>query len=273
MEPMTCIVAAVLREARPRGRVAECYPPGRDGWGERSLREKFARLGGDPSTGLAGAALSELARFYPVHCPNDYLPSLAQALLESIRGRGWWQTPPPELLVYAAADTIALAGSVKKILADDLPPRAGARPYTPYVLLTKFLHFAFPSTFAICDAQAAASIQMWSYLAYCSDLEERKDYLGKDLVNVTGKGYAAILNFYRLFWNAASSGERAELEQLAAGISARLGVKGPGSGTVTTLSLLDKLLWLANGDPRLLGLYGDAGWLSSEQASTLALRQ
>lgn len=272
MEPMACIVAAVLRESRPRRLVAECYPPGRDGWGERSLREKFARLGGDPSTGLAGAALSELARFYPAHCPNDYLPSLAQALLESIRGRGWWQTPPPELVECATADTIALACSVREILAE-LPPRAGSRPYTPYVLLTKFLHFAFPSTFAICDAQAAASIQMWSYLAYRADQHERKDYLLKDLVDVTGKGYAAVLSFYRLFWNAASSGQRAELERLAAGISASLGIKGPGAGTVTTLSLLDKLLWLANGDPRLLGLYGDAGWLSSEQSSTLALRQ
>ena len=118
----------------------------------------------------------------------------------------------------------------------------------PYSLVTKFLHFCFPDSFGIYDAQAANSIQTWNYFSFALDDSVGLKFNSTHMSNPTGNGYRAIMDFYRLCWEHATKEQLADLETAAQALA--LEIDAP----VSPLYVIDNLIWNANGDPRLLGL-------------------
>lgn len=260
MDPMSCIVETLLRESRLGGSVRRYYNDAKRF--EIPLRGKFRAFSTNPSAATSHTALSALSYYYRTRCPSDYQPVISSALFDEIQRRGWCAKPPDGLFTVGGGEAAGVCSVVEGFL-ERIPRRQDARPYTPYVLLTKFLHFAFPATFAICDAQAAMSIQMWSYLHFAERGPEWRLFSFGSLINVLGTGYRGVISFYRLFWQMASIEQRGELRRRAEEINESLGLANVSGGSVTPVDLLDKLLWEANGDPMKLGLYRARSWRST----------
>lgn len=110
------------------------------------------------------------------------------------------------------------------------------------------MHFSFPETIAIYDAQVAASIQAWSYFAFAYDKPGWQRFGFWPIAVTDASGYRAVLDFYRIFWDATSPEPRDDLRRAAIDVRAVVG------GATAIVDLVDKLPWRANGDPRLLGL-------------------
>ena len=241
-------VEAVLRGSDADGGITTYYQSQKS-W-EGRMRNQFRDLvTARASTGsFASAAdlLRALNAFYRTRYPVAHLSVVASSVECAVRDVGWWDATPPSLLGATSAESEAIADVAQRSIAD---VNAATKTH-PYSLTTKFLHFCFPETFPIYDAQAAASIHMWSYFAF----EDRGSTWRRFSYGATtwtdASGYGGIVDFYRQFWEAAGNESRDALRTSAERMSNEIG------GRVTVIDLVDKLVWMANGDPRRLGLLG-----------------
>ncbi len=176
---------------------------------------------------------------------------------------GWWSDAPPRL--FGATDDQAgeIASAMQEILAAFVR-RGDARNYS---LLTKWLHFCFPDTFAIYDSQAAKSIEAASARLSLAPSPGvgRDQFSYRRISDTSGTGYVDLLNFYRLFWDAArSSGLATGVQHAAEAAQTMLrGQPGCPDAQVSTLDILDKLLWKAEGSYEGLGLDRPCGGAES----------
>jgi hypothetical protein len=177
-------------------------------------------------------------------------PVSYDGMYEAIGRQGWWQGSPPRLFGSSTGDAAEIAGVVQYSLA--FFQQRG--DYRNYSLLTKWLHFCFPETFAIYDGYASKSIQVILRHVDCGPNLSGFD-MGK-MGETSGNGYIGLLNSYRLFWEAAQTARLDKaLDSVAKENEAMLRAE-PGclSARVSTLDILDKLLWKANGSAAALGL-------------------
>jgi hypothetical protein len=198
-------------------------------------------------------ALGELNRRYHTRAPR--LPILCEALIQTILESGWLGSPP-SLFDGPADELRTIAKVVPTIIEYSL---AGGATRKEYSLVTKFLHFCFPTTFVIYDVQAACSIRTWAWFAFDDDSTaemrpaDRFDVLR--LSDTQGSGYGGLMLFYRTVWNASSQNARRELLASAAGLSSRCMSGSHLSETsVSPIDVIDKLIWYASGNPIRLGL-------------------
>jgi hypothetical protein len=198
----------------------------------------------------AMAAFIDLNGKYKTHAPLRTAGLFIGTLLEELDHQKWLDSDPPALL----ADTGVLASA--DLISDFVPPvlrnlkaKGGRREYS---LLTKFLYFTYPETFPIYDAQAARSVQEWAYFSFKEERnpKERTAFSFGTIGNLDGNGYRHLVEFYRRFWTEASPDDQVQLRKVADEMEGIVGAK------VGVLDLLDKHLWMANGNRVLLGLLG-----------------
>ncbi len=200
-------------------------------------------------------ALRQLNRLYKTRFKSEDLPLLRDELLATLWTCDWLLAAPPQLLEYPEDQLQAITGVVKNVL--QRTKAGGAK--RPYSLVTKFLHFCFPTTFAIYDSQAAKSIHMWAVFAFDDDDAADKAVATRfdELVlgDTGGYGYSAVLNFYRTIWNASTPEDKTALNvQAARAQDLMRSHSGQSTARVTVIDLIDKLLWRARGNPVRLGL-------------------
>lgn len=205
------------------------------------------------------ASLHGLNRDYRTrHSRPAELPRLYEELVAGVEEVGWWKGSPLQLLSCSDDEVPVISGVVEGVLARVVawPDRPGVRAYS---LITKWLHFLLPDTFAIFDWQVAASIQSWSNLAQAAlpaRDARRLQYTASVIGFGDGRGYIGILRFYRELWRSVRDGTLGAALQMAANEMQAIVRTVPGgeSGTVNVIDVLDKLLWQAGGSPRVLGL-------------------
>ena len=105
----------------------------------------------EPAIGLTRA----LAIKYKANRRVPPYPVFFDGVVSAIKRRGWWLDSPPRLLGSSDQETGELASFLIDVLAD--LERSGH--IHPYSLLTKWLHFCFPNSFAMANSQAAKSIE------------------------------------------------------------------------------------------------------------------
>lgn len=244
-------VAAAIRESEPGGWIRQYYHK-QASW-EDPMRWRFAELVATRrSTGSFASAnerLRDLNRDYRTRFKLDHLPAVAASIERAIDQSRWWCESPPAVLGSSPEDAEAIASLVKRAVSGVTAPDAKR----PYSLATKFLHFSFPETITIYDAQVAASIQVWSFFAFAHDEPGWRRFGFWPIAATDAGSYRSVL-VYRAFWDAASPEQRDDLRRAAIDVSAVLG------GPTTIVDLVDKLMWRANGDPRLLGLLDGLNW-------------
>ena len=247
-EPTLRIVEAVIGQSRPGG-VAFDYLRKNAVW-EGGMRRSFSVLVGalageeHDSLSLAQERLQYLNGKYMTRYPLLYLRKAAEVIVCYVRERDWWAANPPRLMESTDEQAAVLAESISEILRR-IHKTGCSRPYS---LLTKYLHFCFPDSFPIYDAQAALSIQMWSYLAYDNRGPEWQPFQFARIADTSGEGYHSIVRFYRRLWASSSHEQRSYLTMNSDYISEVI------EGRVSVPDLVDKLLWSASGDPLPLGL-------------------
>jgi hypothetical protein len=187
--------------------------------------------------------LGRLNYGYRTRCKLSALYQFGDVVASLLEKQGWWQQTPPALFGSSDLDAQTLA-SVPLAIISEMADRKLPRPYS---LSTKYLHFLFPDSFPIYDQRAAASIQAWAYFAVSDRDAAWASSSWSHVWDFHRNGYAGVIDFYRLFWTTATAEERNAVTSGAATISSRIGAR------VSTLDVLDKLLWRANGDPRMLG--------------------
>ncbi|HEU5118258.1 MAG TPA: hypothetical protein VFT74_16690, partial [Isosphaeraceae bacterium] len=116
-------------------------------------------------------------------------------------------------------------------------------------------------TFASYDSYAGKSIE-----AVMAQIEsgqgprshDRRQFEAARIGDSSGSGYIGLLNFYRLFWEAArTAGVDGQLLSVTASNEAMVRAEPGGQAArVTPLDILDKLLWKAKGSVVTLGLGG-----------------
>jgi hypothetical protein len=269
---MIGIVQAVLRESADGGRIAE-YLSTEIGW-EAPMRQEFSEirwLVAQEAGSIRSRAVDRLERLnrdYRTRHPREDLPVLLDTSTELLARRGWQANEPPPLLGCTPADSDAIGGFLFELMSA-LAPKVRRRPYS---LATKWLHFLFPESFPIYDAQAAGSIYQWSRTEPELTVAERGLFHPDRVMDAAGTGYRGIVEFYRRFWNAAGAGGlQEELRDVAARLSQRLATHpGCGAARVSVLDLVDKLIWRANGDGTVLGITGSALELGPAIAASMA---
>lgn len=168
-------------------------------------------------------------------------------LLGELKEQKWLESDPPALLAdtvhSASADLIS---AVVPAILTDFKAKGGRHDYS---LLTKFLHFTYPETFPIYDAQVARSVQEWAYFSFREGEERKwKEFSVGTIGNLDGSGYRHLVEFYRQFWAAACPDDQVQLRKIANEMEDIVG------GKVSVLDVLDKHLWIANGNAVILGL-------------------
>jgi hypothetical protein len=248
------LAAAVLRESMPGGAIGKHFVEQKS-W-EEQTRRRCRTLVGTLDLGRwpdeAKDLLHAINGYYHVHFPNRHLSFVAESIHSAVAAQNWWATALPMVLDLSLAD--AEADAISRVVADSVNNAYAKIVEThdtvrrhPYSLVTKFLHFCFPSTVPIYDRQVAVGIQMWSTSTY-GQPEERQRFDVKHTTVTDASGYRGIIDFYRLVWEGALPVQRAALSQYAARLSCDVGVP------LTVVDLIDNLLWWANGDARRLGL-------------------
>jgi hypothetical protein len=253
------LVRAVIRAAEPGGLTRKYFESARD-W-EAPVRERFFKMNRSVATSRVGAEseatalVEELGTRYKAIWPDTKLQLRVfySGIHEAINLRGWWKGPAPSLFGSTEAEASEIAGVVKDALrffvshGDD----------RNYSLLTKWCHFTFADTFAIFDGNAARSIQTVMAVGSNGAPEsEASQFLVDRIGNTNGAGYIGLLKFYRLLHNAAeSAGLLPDLERVTDETQALLRhLPGCSNARVSSLDIVDKLLWKANGSATLLGL-------------------
>ncbi len=215
---------------------------------ERTLRNGFkmmtTRAPGPGSPLEADRLCRELNGYYRTRYSISKLTSLVPIICDAIHSRDWWQNPPPGICDASTPALEEIASIVPLVLSS----ASATGLDRPYSLVTKFLHFSFPNSFGIYDAQAAASIQTWSYFSFPLGDPDGLRFSMAHMSNPTGNGYHAIMGFYRLCWEHATAAQLLDLQSAAQALTLEIGAP------VSPLYIIDNLIWNANGDPRLLGL-------------------
>lgn len=182
--------------------------------------------------------------FYNTRHSLEHVREFAGILLKAVKDAGWWSADPVMMLDCSDSDAESLAefvcNTISNIHASGLPK--------PYSLLTKWLHFCFPDSFAIYDARISLSVQAWSYFTHKLTDPSSGKFLAAETWNTDGSGYKGIIEFYRCCWQYSNEGQQSRLRACAADLTELIGAP------VGVIDVLDKLLWLANGDPRKMGL-------------------
>lgn len=227
---------------------------------EAPLRQQFCDLASrlreqGECGGAMMVALRQLNESYRAGFMFEHLPVLHGSLLVTLRECDWLLNAPPPLLDCGADESRRIANVVVEVLK---LTRAGGGK-RPYSLVTKFLHFCFPDTFALYDSQAGRSIQMWAVFAFDDAVQEGKEAAARfdeaGLADTNGRRYRSVLDFYRGVWAANEATVRTALASKASEIQDRIRAEsGQRDARVTALDLIDKLLWQANGNPIRLGL-------------------
>jgi hypothetical protein len=160
------------------------------------------------------------------------------SLLDVLRECEWLLTAPPNLLTCGGDESRRIADVVVNVLGR--MQEGGAK--RPYSLITKFLHFCFPGTFAIYDSQAGRSIQMWAVFAFDDAVQGEKDAASgfdeDSLADTNGRGYRSVLDFYRGVWAANEANVQAALESKASEMQDRIRAEsGQRDARVTAIDL------------------------------------
>lgn len=196
------------------------------------------------SLSVAYRLCRDLNGFYRTRYSITKLTSLVPIICDAISSRNWWKNDPPKVRDLSGSEFDMVSSIVPTIL-DEASKASLDRPYS---LTTKFLHFCFPDSFGIYDAQAANSIQTWSYFSFSPDDSAGSKFYYNQMSNPTGKGYCAIMDFYRLCWEYATNDQLIDLENAARTLTQEIGAP------VSSLYVIDNFIWHMKGDPRLLGL-------------------
>lgn len=186
----------------------------------------------------------DLNGYYRTRYSITKLASLVPIICDAISSRNWWKNGTPKVSDISESDFDIVSSIVPTIL--DEASKAGLD--RPYSLTTKFLHFCFPESFGIYDAQAANSIQTWGYFSFSTDDPASSKFYCDQMSNPNGQGYCAIIDFYRLCWKLATDEQLIDLENAAQALTQEIGAP------VSSLYIIDNFLWHMKGDPRLLGL-------------------
>jgi len=215
---------------------------------EKTLRQGFARMRDEASicdqTPVAADLMRDLNGYYRTRFSVDKLARVVPVVYAAIASEGWWKNPPTHIGECSGP----VADSLSALVTSALHRTEESGLNRPYSLLTKFLHFSFPDTFGIYDAQAASSIQTWAYFSFPLSNDEWKRFAWGTIANTDGSGYGAVLEFYRLCWASAGDERLADLRLAAQELSDEI------DAPVSPLYVIDNLLWHAGGDPRVLGL-------------------
>lgn len=215
---------------------------------ERTLRNGFSDLRNKASRSHALLEAHEMMRalngYYRTRYAIGKLEALVPIVYETISHRDWWHDGPPDIAHASTSDIEGLRSIVPAVLRD----AEKAQLNRPYSLVTKFLHFCFPNSFGIYDAQAANSIQTWGFFVFDLDDPAGKKFAQGQIADPNGRGYGAIIEFYRFCWEYATEEQITNLELAAQELSSE--IHAPVSPTY----IIDNLIWHSNGDPRILGL-------------------
>ncbi len=258
---MIRVIKAVLCAAQPGGTTRAYFEKERS-W-EAKIRQGFAEITGAIAANKAGAQpaaidlLKEMGKRYRAIWSDTKIryPVFYDCMYQAVDRRGWWTSTPPRLLGAADEEVEAMGEALKDALTL-FTQRGDGRNYS---LLSKWLHFCFPDTFAIYDSHAAHSVETVSKkvsLRLARGGVQSTHLLREAISNTSGKGYLGLLNFYRLFWDAASSaGMTNDIQNESEKIQSLLREeRGCESARVSPLTLLDMLLWMSNGSPQALEL-------------------
>ena len=186
----------------------------------------------------------DLNGYYKTRYSIIKLTSLVPIICDAITSRNWWRNGPPKVCDISGSE-LDMITSVVPIILNETRAAGLNRPYS---LTTKFLHFCFPDSFGIYDGQAANSIQVWSYFSFSPDDSASHKFQWDYMSNPTGKGYHAIMDFYKLCWEHATREQLADLENAAEALTQEIGAP------VSPIYIINNLIWHTDGDPRLLGL-------------------
>ncbi|MCC6442591.1 MAG: hypothetical protein IT210_03925 [Armatimonadetes bacterium] len=215
---------------------------------ETTLRQsftEFVRNALEPTAQTqAYQCLKDLNGYYRTRYALERLPGMVDIAMRTVQCQDWWRFSPPELFTCTEEEVAGLA----ELVAESLKNMASAGLTQPYSLLTKWLHFCFPKSFVIFDAQAAASIQSWCYFTFpLSTPAWSRFTIGATSRGASG-GYHGFLDFYRFLWWHAGEEQRIGLTKAAQALSQV--IKAP----IHESGLIDLHIWYASGDPRKLGL-------------------
>jgi hypothetical protein len=246
-----------IRAAQPGGSTRRYFE--QHGQWEAVHRQRFAGLSsrifslaapdfGDESLSL----LYALNGFYATRYSRRLLPEVNKVLVGAVAGVAGSDGGQTDLLASTEQQRTAMrdlvVGSLQAIERTGLP--------RPYSLMTKFIHFVMPHTFAIYDGQAATSIAAWAACAFGNDRQSNWRQLWKfsrqRMGSTSGDGYAGVLDFYSLVWGSAPAEARREAEEATAALQSdiRARYRVP-LARFTLLDLIDKYLW-KSGSPRSL---------------------
>ena len=216
-----------------------------------SLVEQI-RAGSTEALANASTMLRRVATVYKVQyfAKYDERPT-SDCILHEVGRLGWWASAPPLLLSSSESEATALAQLVSSCL-EGFQQFGGKRHFS---LVTKFLHFSFPDSFVIFDSQAAKSINQWAMFVFRDAGSVPWQFETRVMSDPSGKGYGAILDFYRRLWRIAPEPDQIEAIAVAKGLERELrgGNEFPRAN-VGVVDLIDKLLWIADGNPLRLGL-------------------
>jgi len=219
----------------------------------RALVESARADGRMPSEDDLAKLAQRINSFYHARLPRAGLAYFAEGVRESVQMLRWWgPSQPPDVLTSADVQAIKIAEVVTSAMESTcqgmslVTAATFPRPQRPYALVTKVLHFLFPSSFPIYDWQVTQSINAVALCAYSTRVELRP--FRKTLVSATGgSGYReGIVDFYRLLWMHTTSDQHDRLRENAASLSHYMDC------WITVHDLIDKLLWIADGNLEIL---------------------
>ncbi|HEY3329807.1 MAG TPA: hypothetical protein VGK19_07295 [Capsulimonadaceae bacterium] len=258
---MDRILEAVLAAAKPGGSTYQYYVKNA-AW-ESDLRRQigafpeFVVAAEDKATLRAKGVelLTALNTKCKARCADPAIPIAFEAMNAVVEARGWWKGTPPDLLMGTDEDLVILADAMGSIMATI----ARSTTVKPYSLLTKYLHYAFPNSFAAYDNRVGASVLAWVKDVYGirpGPNLARQRYAPDVLTTTDGLGYIGILRFFQMFWDGVAAADQVETYDAAvAELQAALDeLPGEIELKLNRLDILDKVLSVANGDRKLLHL-------------------
>ena len=173
--------------------------------------KELAAANDDPEATKAAhlALVTQVNGKCKARCIDEKLPLVSNAIYNAVNERGWWRKDAPQLLT-CEEDQVAVIASV---VSAALKSVAQTTSTLPYSLVTKYLHYIFPDTFASYDSRIGASINAWVRSVYGSGTgpnSSRQRYMAESLSSTDGAGYIGILRFHRTFWDAVTGEDNVE---------------------------------------------------------------
>ena len=261
---MEGIVRTALQAARPGGATFQYFKE--EAHWQGPLRQQLALLvetiPDDPRLAREAGVilLNEVrVRYRTQRSVTGYqLEGIYDDCVQSLDERRWLTTGPPSLLThtpnFSADIALVYTNALKRVCQ-----RPGKRPFS---LLSKWLHLCYPDSFVIYDRNAAASIKCWSDHTHCHLSMKAMQRLQFDVENSDWVRnwseigwYLGLLRFYQQFCQTAEElGLSTELQEAATGLENLLYASGEHQVQVSVTTIVDGLLWRANGDAATLGL-------------------